>query len=265
MNKEQERFIIENWDKMSVRKLRNVFNSKFNTDYKETAFHYHTNRLGLRKFNSMHRYTKEQDEFLKNNSSKMDRQELTVAFNKQFDLSIDVQAITARCCKNGWSSSTNGKFKPGFAPWQKSVSKEYYMNQRKNAGYKNCWAKGHTPLNIREIGSERICRNGKKYIKMKNPNVWKSVSQVAWEKENGEIPGNMHIISVNGNVNETDTKNLRLVTNAEKMLLVSNEWHDKGAEIFDSGLQYAKLYFALRASGISRAMINRIGNETGFK
>ena len=106
MTDKQKQFIIENWDKMSVRDLRKLFNKVFCTDYKETAFHYHTNRMGLKKFNSMHKYTKEQDEFLKNNSSKMSREELVNTFNKRFNLSINGNVIKVRCCNKNWLSDT---------------------------------------------------------------------------------------------------------------------------------------------------------------
>ena len=53
MTTEEEKFIIENWDEMSAEKLRKSFNETFGTEYKTTAFHYHTKRLGLKKMEAV--------------------------------------------------------------------------------------------------------------------------------------------------------------------------------------------------------------------
>lgn len=247
MTDEQKKFIVDNWDTMSVESLRKLFNKKYNTDYKVTAFHYHTNKLGLKKFNSMHKYTKEEDTFLKDNSPILSRQELTDAFNARFGLNIDISAITVRSLKLGANASTTGQFEKGGCPWDKCKGgRDEYMKKYSAVPGRNRFEKGHTPVNIRKVGSKRVDATTGKILVKQSDGSWKSISLLTWEKYNGAVPKGYHLLSVNGDVNDTDIKNLRIVTNATQILLMSNNWHKSGAEIFDAGVAYARLYFTLR-------------------
>ena len=244
MTTEEERFIIEHWNEMSVEKLRKLFNETFGADYKTTAFHYHTKRLGLKKMD-VHKYTKEEDDFLRANSPKMTREELTFMFNEKFHCNIDSQAITVRCWKYGYQAQSDGQFKKGSVPWEKTKGgRDEYMKKYKAAPHYG-WEKGHKPHNIKELGSERVMKDdGKIYVKTESG--WIPKTEMVWREFNGDIPKGYRILSVNGAKNDTDIKNLRMIDNATQTILVANRWHDKGAEIFDVGVQYAKLYFTLK-------------------
>ena len=248
MTDEQKRFIVERWNNMSAETLRKQFNETFGTNYKTTAFHYHTNKMGLRKM-SMHYYSEEEDKFLIDNSPKMSRQELTDKFNSKFKTTIDIDAIIARCLRLGANASSDGRFKAGKLPWERcKAGKEAWIKRHKDSAQynKGCFKKGQISHNTRPVGTEQLRSDGKIYIKVDNGKRWKSKSVVAWEKVHGEITNGYHVISVNGDKNETDVDNLRLVDNDTQILLMSNRWHTSGPEIFDAGVQYAKLYFLLR-------------------
>lgn len=254
MTEEQKKFIVDNWDKMSVESLRKLFNEKYNTSYKVTAFHYHTNKLGLNKFNSMHKYTEEEDNFLKENSPKLSRSELTKAFNKRFGLNIKEDAIVVRCCNHGWSASSDGRY-DGSAPWKiMGVDREVYLkkfrSRMKELGFPGAFKKGTINGSVcHPVGTESIRSDGKIYRKVSgeiNNAVWKPIMQIVWEEHNGEIPKGYHLMSVTGDINDTNIENLRIVSNATQILLMSNNWHKSGAEIFDAGVSYAKLYYTLR-------------------
>lgn len=109
MTKEQERFIVENFDKMSIEDLRKKFNKRFGRDYKQSAFYFNTQRLGLRK-HIEHQYTQEEDLFLKENAPKMSRRELMQKFNETFGTSIKEAAIVMRCWKKGYLAQHDGRF-----------------------------------------------------------------------------------------------------------------------------------------------------------
>lgn len=251
MDKEQERFIKDNWNSMSAESLRKLVNEKFGTEYKTTAFHYHTNRMGLKK-HIEHQYTAEEDEFLRANSPLMTREELTKEFNNRFGISIKQNTINMRCCLKGWSASNDGQFKKGSTPWSKTKGgRDEYVKTLKGGNSKS-FKKGLIPHNTKAIGYERIeSRNGK--IRVKTSDGWKSKSQAAWEQVYGKVPSGMHIISVNGDINNTNVDELRIIDNATQILLMSNGWHKSGAEIFDTGVEYAKLYYLLKEKmGINR-------------
>ncbi len=241
MTKEQEAFILNNAD-MSISKLRKVFNEKFGTEYKDSIFYYHTKRLGVKKF-SMHKYTKEEDDFLKNNAPKMTREELTNAFSEKFLADIDVQAIEVRCWKYGYGRSSDGKFHKGDVPWCKTQGGRSQYIKALKGGNSGSFKKGNIPPKVNPVGKIVKTTQGN-FIKTENG--MKRLSVKIWEDANGKIPKGLKLVSVNGNPNETCIDNMRLVNNNVHVYLISNKWHDKGAEIFDTGTKYAELCMLLK-------------------
>lgn len=242
MTEEQTKYIVDNFNNMSVTTLRKAFNEKFGTHYKTTAFHYHTDKLGLKKM-TMHKYTKKEDDFLRLNASYMTRKQLTKLFNKTFNCHVDDQAIAVRCWKKGFIAMSNGQFKIGSVPWEKTNGgREEYVKKLKG-GNSTSFTKGHTPFNSLHIGTESN-RGGEIFVKTRTG--WKSKRRFVWEQENGNIPKGLKIISVDGDRNNTEIDNLRIVDNNVMTVLISNKWNDKGAEIVDTGIRYAKLYGLLK-------------------
>lgn len=109
MSEEQEQFIIENFEKMSVENLRKTFNKKFNMNFKTTAFHYHTKRIGLDKWTE-HVYTDEQEQFLAENAPVMIRRKLTQVFNETFNTYLKEDALVMHCWQRGYGALNNGRF-----------------------------------------------------------------------------------------------------------------------------------------------------------
>ena len=241
MTEEQKRYIVDHWNEMSCEKLRKQFNEKFGMSYKVTAFHYHTKRLGLSK-HIEHQYTAEQDAFLQDNASLMTRRELVQAFNDKFSAQVKEGAIEQRCFLRGWKPKTDGKFKTGGVPWQKTKGgRDEYVAKLKGGNSKS-FRKGHVPANRREIGSIRA---GKKQVEIKTENGWKSRLTWLWEQEFGSIPKGYKVISVNGDKYTEDINSLRLISNHTLTVLMSNRWLGKGEEIMDTGIAYSKLKGAL--------------------
>ena len=119
-----------------------------------TAFHYHTNRMGLKK-HIEHQYTAEEDEFLRANSPLMTREELTKEFNNRFGTSIKQNTINMRCCLKGWSASNDGQFRKGSTPWSKTKGgRDEYVKTLKGGNSKS-FKKGLIPHNTKAIGYER--------------------------------------------------------------------------------------------------------------
>ena len=235
---------------MSAEALRKLFNQTYGTELKSTSFHYHTKRLGLSK-HIEHRYTAEEDEFLKENSPLMSRPELTKAFNSKFNTSISVLAIEMRCYLKKFEPADNGQFKVGGCPWDRLAGgREEYINRLKNGKIGYRFSKGNVPVNISPIGSTRRHRNNI-YIKTADgKGGWKTILVAAWEKIYGEIPKGYRVFAVDGNNENTDIQNLRCIDNYTTTVLMSNGWLDKGADIFDAGVQYANLMKVLKQNNI---------------
>lgn len=109
MTSEQEQFIIDNFDTMSVERLRMAFNDKFDKNYGSSAFYFNTQRLGLRK-HIEHQYTEEEELYLKENAQTMSRRELMQKFNEKFGTSIKEDAIVMRCWQKGYLAQHDGRF-----------------------------------------------------------------------------------------------------------------------------------------------------------
>lgn len=261
MTEEQKQFIIDHWSEMSAESLRKLFNETFGTEYKTTAFHYHTNRMGLSK-HIEHQYTEEEDEFLKFNSAKMSRKELTDLFNETFGTQIKLNTIIVRCLKLGCNAPSDGQFKKGSVPWSKTQGgREEYVKTLK--GGNSCsFRKGNIPFNCKPVGTESFrqisCDPDDKELFVKTDEGWVPKRKFIWEQHNGKVPEGFLITSVDGDKFNYDMGNLRMVDNLTLTILVSNKWNDKGAEIFDTGVVYSKLYALLKEQGYDRNKINKV-------
>ena len=77
--------------------------------------------------------------------------------------------------------------------------------------------KGHTPVNHREVGSERINVDGYIEVKVAEPNRWRLKHRVVWEQHNGAIPRGHNVQFKNHNPLDCRIENLYLVSKAFQM------------------------------------------------
>lgn len=77
--------------------------------------------------------------------------------------------------------------------------------------------KGHAPHNHREVGSERISKDGYYEIKVAEPNKWKLKHRVIWEQVNGAIPRGFNVQFKNHNPLDCRIDNLYLISRQDQM------------------------------------------------
>lgn len=77
--------------------------------------------------------------------------------------------------------------------------------------------KGQTPVNHRDVGSERVNVDGYIEIKVAEPNKWRLKHRVIWEEVNGEIPKGYNVQFKNHNSQDCRIENLYLISRAEQM------------------------------------------------
>lgn len=245
MTEEQERYIKSRWSEMSCESLRKQFNEVFGTSYKTTAFHYHTKRLGLQK-HIEHKYTSDQDAFLRDNSSKMTRKELVDSFNKRYGTSIKENAIVQRCFLRGWKAGSDGKFKVGGVPWGKTKGgrEEYLKALRASASKCYHFERGHVPHNTLPVGAVRLWSDE---LMIKTDDGWKVWLRHLWEQEHGKIPEGYVVISVDGDRDTKDVSKLRMISNRTLTTLMANNWVGEGEGIVDTGIVWCTLKELLNA------------------
>ena len=106
------------------------------------------------------------------------------------------------------------RFQKGSVPLNKGkkVSPEVYSKIQPTM-----FKKGHSPVNHREVGSERINVYGYIEIKVAEPNRWRLKHQVMWEQVNGTIPRGYNVQFKNHNPLDCRIENLYMISKAEQL------------------------------------------------
>lgn len=119
------------------------------------------------------------------------------------------------------------------------MSAEGQKNSRKTT-----FKKGNIPANAREIGSERIDKNGYILIKTqdghKNKN-WTRKHRYLYEQEYGKVPKGHKVIFADGNIRNFDLNNLIVVSDAEELIMNQHKLFKEDTELTKSGVAIAKL------------------------
>ena len=94
----------------------------------------------------------------------------------------------------------------------KKMSPEIYEKVKETM-----FKKGNSPVNHREVGSERINVDGYIEIKVAEPNRWRLKHRLIWEQHNGIIPEGCNVQFKNHNTLDCRIENLYLISKSEQM------------------------------------------------
>jgi len=94
----------------------------------------------------------------------------------------------------------------------KKVSPEVYSKMQPTM-----FKKGQRSHNHKEVGSERIDRDGYIMVKVAEPNRWRLKHRIIWEQVNGAIPKGYNVQFKNHNPQDCRIENLYLISKAEQM------------------------------------------------
>ena len=190
-----------------------------------------------------HKYTEEEDKFLIDNVKGISLKELTDKFNQKFNNNLSESAIANRKNKLKISSGVNyGQFKKGCYPANKGKKWDDYVSKDKQEKMKKtCFKKGNIPHNHRQIFEERLDKNGYIEMKIKEPDVWQKKHRYIYEQHFGKIPKNHKVIFLDGNNRNFNIKNLKLVSNAEELIMNNNKLRYNNKELTETGILIAKI------------------------
>lgn len=106
------------------------------------------------------------------------------------------------------------RFKKGSVPPNKGkkMSQEVYEKVKETM-----FKKGNSPVNHREVGSERINVDGYIETKVAEPNVWRLKHRIIWEQHNGVIPAGYNVQFKNRNTQDCRIENLYIISKSEQM------------------------------------------------
>ena len=192
----------------------------------------------------MHKYTKEEKNFIRKNYHNHTNKELTKIFNEKFNTDVTVKAISAQGkeLKLLKDDEFKGSFKKGHTPQNKGKKLEDYLNdeQIKNI-QRTQFKKGHRPHNARPVGSERFGKDKYIYVKIGEPNIWLPKQALLYEKYIGEVPKGCKVIFADGNKYNFELDNLLLVTSEELLKINSNGFYYRNKEATKCGLNMVKI------------------------
>lgn len=147
--------------------------------------------------------------------------------------SLGLESSREKIQRTGYEASKSpasiaARFQKGSVPLNKGkkVSPETYAKCRPTM-----FKKGHTPVNHRDVGSERVNVDGYIEIKVAEPNRWRLKHRVIWEQANGSIPKGFNVQFKNHNPLDCRIENLYLISKAEQMAKENSFWAKYPKEI----------------------------------
>lgn len=178
-SKEQDKWIKANTNNYSYDDLTKKFNSKFNENRTKSGLIHRCHRLGVYSYvNYQHIYTKEQDEWLKQNYENNQIKETQLKFNEKFNLNLSYMAINVHCCKYlKLRANTINLFTEEEKEWLRI---NYPLSKGKKDIHKKFCEKFGTSHSANSVSS--MCST---ILKLK-----RLTDREKWEMEHGKIPEN---------------------------------------------------------------------------
>lgn len=160
--------------------------------------------------------------------------EAVVLFNENFNMNLTLTQYRSYLSNHRIRNGMDGRFKKGQVSWNFGKKGTHFSPATE-------FKKGSMPVNHRPVGSERINTEGYIEVKVEEPKKWLAKHTVIYENTHGPIPKSHVVLFLDGNKENLDINNLRLVSRAELAVLNKNRLLSKEKELSESGLLIAKL------------------------
>ncbi|MDC3412548.1 HNH endonuclease signature motif containing protein [Terrihalobacillus insolitus] len=184
----------------------------------------------------MHKYTKEQVDFIKKHVKDRSSMDLLELFNARFGLNLGLNQIRAFKKNHNLKSGVNTSFKKGQEAWNKGLKGINF------GGKETQFKKGQKPANHMHVGAERINGDGYVDIKIAEPSKWRGKHLLIWEAENGPLPPGHAVIFGDGNKQNFDLDNLILVSRKQLAILNRKNLIQSNADLTRTGVLVADLH-----------------------
>ncbi len=229
---EMKKFIEENYKDISTAELVDKFNLHFGTEASLYAIKKYKENHGLRNGrvggNTPMKYTEEMHAFMKEYVPGHTHKEIQAEFNRRFvEVHISLGRVKSYIKNHGLNTGFTGRFQKGNIPPNKGQKMSADMYEKCKA---TMFKKGQEPVNHRQVGSERITKDGYIEVKIAEPNKWRLKHLVIWEEANGPVPPKHCIFFMDNDRTNVSLENLRVIP--RNQLLIMNgrrgfNGHDK--------------------------------------
>ena len=231
LSDQEKEFIFANYSNYVCKDMANKLVELFGGIHSEKQIQvfYKTNNLksslSVRKsnLNSFSKYpalSEEEIGFVLNNYKGNSRKTLVNMLYDRYGVEHSEGQIKYLLFKNNLDSGVGkaGLFKKGQEPYSKGkkinefMTVEQIQNMREKCRIANT---GENHYRYKPIGSTYINQRGEVVLKI-DERQWRREHDFIWELHNGKIPENSKIIHIDGDLQNNDINNLRLVSNVEQ-------------------------------------------------
>lgn len=185
-----------------------------------------------------HMWSKEEIEYLTQITPGKYRKEILKLMNEKFEYQFSLTQIAAAIKRYGLTTGLSGQFGTGAKPWNKGTKGLTSANI-------TSFKKGHTPINYKPVGSERINVEGYIEVKVADPRKWRLKHRVIWEQHHGEIPKGHAIIFADGDKSNLDIDNLLLVSRKQLLFMNRNNLITENKDFTKVGVNIANVMIKL--------------------
>ena len=197
---------------------------------------------------NFHRFSDKEKEYLINNHKGKSYKEIAIAMSDIFNYNFTNTQISSAMSRYNLKNGVNKCFKKGNTPWNKGL--KGYIGANKTS-----FKKGNKPNQYRDVGSERINKDGLIEVKVKDPNIWKYKHRYIYEQNIGEIKKGNVVIFLDGNNRNFNTDNLMQVTRSQLLILNKYKLITCSSDLTKVGINTANLIIKLNE--IKKGKINK--------
>lgn len=239
---EQIEFIRRHAKNNTRTDLTELFNKKFDESITVGAMNsLMKNRkikIGIRETANIRRnFTVEEQAFIREHNPGRYNKELTDLLNQKFNKNYSEQQVKSWKKREKLVSGIDAKYKKGQVPLNKGTKGMFNVG-----GNSTSFKKGVAPHNVKPIGSETIRYGGYRWIKVaEDPPVWKAMHVLEWEKHHGKVKEGHVLIFLDGNKQNIDISNLKMVTRAENTRMNQYGYRSTDPELTSAGILQMKL------------------------
>lgn len=232
---EQLTFLAETFKECSLAETTSMFNFVFSADRTMAQIKACLKNHGFtcgRKSGEINKgklraFTDVQKSWLEHQYKEHPLAELVSRFNAEFGTDKTEGQLRAFTRNHQIKSGRTGQYSKDHRPWNTGMKGFDVGGSSATTRFKA----GHTPLNHRPVGSERVNVDGYISVKVAEPNVWRFKHQVAWERTHGPIPSGHLLWFIDNNPLNCDVANLMLVTRAQHAVVSKLGLHQATGEL----------------------------------
>lgn len=157
------------------------------------------------------RYSKEYEDFVRENASKYKKEELRLLLQEKFNIDLSIEALRKYLYRH------------------RIRCVDYCLNNVRD-------------VNKSPIGTEYVKSDGMILVKVEQPDKWEYKHRLMYMKyHNCKLDENDFIIFLNQDRNDFSKENLKRITRRESAVMANNEMFSKNEKLTDLGILTAKL------------------------